>query len=256
MTKARVLTCGRGRGVAAAPAAAEPVVARDNFAFVPVPVADIQAAVRRVAEDVIPEEHIESVALGILLPAFRPELGVIDELVEHLRTHVVALLLELLAEFMADHAAVFLLLREVEGEWLAVEIEDIALLLELDDTLAAVSFQYRSVEREPSWKSEIDHVIDGLDLVRAAKHAKEQSEDAPLLETLDLLEGVVVATECQLEVVGESDIESDFTHRRSPSASGLLCSHSQKIPNIQVSFGCDYFSQVNLKEHITFILYT
>lgn len=44
------MICGRGSGVVAVPVVVEPVVVRNDLAVVPVPIADVQVAVRRVAE--------------------------------------------------------------------------------------------------------------------------------------------------------------------------------------------------------------
>lgn len=197
------------------PAAVEPVVERNDLAVVPVPTADAQAAVRRAAEDVVPEEDVEGVAILVLLPLLGPELGVSNQIVEHLRADVVAPTLKLLAEIVsADRAALLLLPRTEQTELLVVEVETVGAALELDDARPAVDLHFGTREREPCGGTEVDDVLDGLDLVGAEKHAANQTEEVTLLETLDLFGGEVVATEGQFEVVGQADIESDLAHRR------------------------------------------
>lgn len=57
-------------------------------------------------------------------------------------------------------------------------------------------------------------LLDLDDAVGADKHTPDQSENVTPLQALHLLKGVVVTAECQLEFVGQSDIESDFAHGR------------------------------------------
>ncbi len=127
---------------------AEPDVVRHHLAPAPATKADEEAAVR-VAEDVVPKEDVDGLAILVLLPTFRPELGVVDEVVEHLGTDVVASLLELLAEIVTADGTALLLLREEEVDLLPVEVEVVSTTFELDDTRSTMDFERRSDERKP-----------------------------------------------------------------------------------------------------------
>lgn len=190
----------------AEPAVDEPVVVGDNLAIVPVAEADVQNTVGRTAEDVVPEEDVESVAILILLPLFRPELGVGNEVVEHFSTQVVASSFKLLAEVVTSDGVCELLAGTEESELLAVEVNPVGATLELRDACATVNFHHSSVERKLGRRTEVDDVINRLHLVSAAKHSKNRlhlflavSEGAEVLG----LEADFTAGDCEL--VSETD---------------------------------------------------
>ena len=104
------LTCeGSEKGVIAQ-ADTETIETWHHSTVVPVAVADIQAVVLLVTEDVAEEVDEDNVTIFVLLPRLRPELGMLDHEIEQLRTDITATALELLAEVVANDSATILLL--------------------------------------------------------------------------------------------------------------------------------------------------
>jgi len=159
---------------AVAPDVAEPEVVRHHLAVAPKATADIQGVVRRAAEDVVPEEHVDSVPLVIFLPRIRPELGVFDQVVEDLGADVAATRLKLLAKIVTTlRLAIFLPLGQEGADLSAVMVEVVASAFELHDTRLRRAYPFRVVKRELAGRGQVNEVVDRQDLVRATEDAEE-----------------------------------------------------------------------------------
>ncbi|KKU20940.1 MAG: hypothetical protein UX31_C0024G0009 [Candidatus Nomurabacteria bacterium GW2011_GWA1_46_11] len=188
---------------------AKPAAVRHHPTIAPEAIADTQVADRWVKEDVGPEENMDRIALGVLLPVLRPELGVCHEVVEDIPTDVASTRLELLAKIVAaDDLAALLLLGEKQVELHAIEVEVVATALELHDAHLRRTDALGTGERQFARDREVDHVVDRADLVCAAKETENRGH-----LVLTVSEGSeVLGLEADLrggdgELVGDTDAD-------------------------------------------------
>ncbi|KKR41615.1 hypothetical protein A2356_00250 [Candidatus Nomurabacteria bacterium RIFOXYB1_FULL_39_16] len=233
-----LLAENRGRAVDE-PAAVKPVDVPAPLAVVPVEIQDVPVAVR-VLQNRTVEVDEPDVPVDLLLPALGDEMLVLPESLEDLRVQAdVTFLLQALELFLALDGCLPILKHRLEANLREVEFRErngtsVRLVVENLPSFADES----GVERNGTVDGDdarIDEELcsvleEGSELFPRLLRVRDDRLLQPAGCEIDRVP-VGIQGECRHDRVGL--VESDLSHRHSPSASGLLCSHSQKIPSFK-----------------------
>lgn len=148
-------TCEQSRRAIAVPAVVEPAVVP-----APRPVEEIQTADTEVAEGAAvnrgPEEDVTSVAILVLLPVLRDEVGVLIEGIQNVRVED-GLPCQLLAKLVAlERLAALLAAGQMQDDLAAVHEQSVGTLLHDGPAVADVLLDLRSDKRQVRRCTEVD----------------------------------------------------------------------------------------------------
>lgn len=191
--KSQVLTCRHRRRVDDAEVVDEPVVAPVPPVAVPVEVTNVEVAVSE-AVDSSPEEDVTGVPVFILFPHLGNEVRVLHEMVQQIGVQN-RLVIQFCPKDVACDDASLLFARQPKLDFLAIEIEVVALAFELGNFAFLVFFHAPAVRQE-GVGTEVNGMFDGLDFGTAEEGIEDLPEEVAFAQLLDLFVVPTVATEC------------------------------------------------------------
>lgn len=161
-----MLTCKHRSRIAGEPVTVEPAAVPDPTITVPAEATDVEIAIGR-AVNGSPEEDVASVPVFIFFPRISNEVRILQEVVTNIGVQD-RLVGKFLAEIVAFDASTFLLLRQVELNLLAVEVEAVAFAFEFGNFALLVFFHLPTVRQE-GIGTKVDGVLHGFDFVDATQ---------------------------------------------------------------------------------------
>lgn len=193
VSKSQVLTCRHRRRVVVVEVAAEPVVEPAPPDAAPAEATNAEDAVSA-AVNRSPEEDVAGVPVFIFFPRLGNEMRMLQKMVQQVGVQN-RLALQFCPKDVACDDAALLLARQPELDFLAIEIEVVALAFELGN-FALLVFFHAPVVRQEWVGTEVNGMFDGLDFGTAEEGIEDLLEEVAFAQLLDLFVVPAVATEC------------------------------------------------------------